>query len=199
MVGNVEGVGVVTKSNVNLMHLAPRCCARAKRTGLGCRSPSVRGWSVCRMHGARGGAPEGTRNGRYRHGLRSKYDARQMGALAELLRRAKSGVRSSSGLVANSLRASAGHVTGPPAGDVQGVPCSARSSSLRADNGVTNVRVDGLVRRSRGSVLSASFVFAPGALSLRVHLGTGGAPSSHPFGDRLSTSYRTLEVMIPTP
>jgi hypothetical protein len=27
---------------------------------------------VCRMHGARGGAPEGERNGNYRHGARSK-------------------------------------------------------------------------------------------------------------------------------
>jgi hypothetical protein len=27
---------------------------------------------VCRMHGARGGAPEGERNGNYRHGTRSK-------------------------------------------------------------------------------------------------------------------------------
>jgi hypothetical protein len=27
---------------------------------------------VCRMHGARGGAPEGKRNGNYRHGARSK-------------------------------------------------------------------------------------------------------------------------------
>jgi hypothetical protein len=26
----------------------------------------------CRMHGARGGAPEGKRNGNYRHGARSK-------------------------------------------------------------------------------------------------------------------------------
>ncbi|HEV2623765.1 MAG TPA: hypothetical protein VGV62_01385, partial [Xanthobacteraceae bacterium] len=35
-------------------------------------SPAVRGWKVCRMHGARGGAPEGERNGNYRHGARSK-------------------------------------------------------------------------------------------------------------------------------
>jgi len=35
-------------------------------------TPAVRGWQVCRMHGARGGAPEGKRNGNYRHGARSK-------------------------------------------------------------------------------------------------------------------------------
>jgi hypothetical protein len=31
-----------------------------------------RGCIVCRMHGARGGAPEGKRNGNYRHGGRTK-------------------------------------------------------------------------------------------------------------------------------
>jgi len=29
----------------------------------------VKGWRVCRMHGAGGGAPNGKRNGRYRSGL----------------------------------------------------------------------------------------------------------------------------------
>jgi len=53
-------------------HAAPRCTARSRRSGERCRSPAVRGWSVCRMHGARGGAPEGERNGNYRHGARSK-------------------------------------------------------------------------------------------------------------------------------
>ena len=28
----------------------------------------MRGWSVCRFHGAGGGAPKGERNGAYRHG-----------------------------------------------------------------------------------------------------------------------------------
>ena len=50
------------------MHQSPRCTARSKRTGKPCRSPAVKGWSVCRMHGARGGAPKGKRNGAYRHG-----------------------------------------------------------------------------------------------------------------------------------
>jgi len=53
-------------------HAAPRCTAKSKRTGKHCRAPAVRGWKVCRMHGARGGAPEGKRNGNYRHGARSK-------------------------------------------------------------------------------------------------------------------------------
>ena len=68
----------------NLMqkaHDAPRCGARSKRTGESCRAPAVRGFSVCRMHGARGGAPEGKRNGNYRHGSRTK----EMAALRHLI------------------------------------------------------------------------------------------------------------------
>jgi hypothetical protein len=60
--------------NTNPMHKAheaPRCKAKSKRTGKRCRAPAVKGWKVCRMHGARGGAPEGER-GNYRHGARSK-------------------------------------------------------------------------------------------------------------------------------
>src|SRR3954447_23619617 len=53
------------------MHLSPRCQARSKRSGRRCRAPAVRGAEVCRMHGARAGAPEGERNGRYVHGQRS--------------------------------------------------------------------------------------------------------------------------------
>ena len=58
--------------SINPMHATPRCRARSKRSGLPCRAPAVRGWQVCRMHGARGGAPEGERNGNFRHGARTK-------------------------------------------------------------------------------------------------------------------------------
>lgn len=50
---------------------APRCTAKAKTTGCRCKGPAVNGWSVCRMHGARGGAPSGPANGMWRHGERS--------------------------------------------------------------------------------------------------------------------------------
>src|SRR5215204_3805015 len=50
------------------MHQALRCKARSKRTGKPCRSPAVRGWAVCRMHGARGGAPKAEANGNYKTG-----------------------------------------------------------------------------------------------------------------------------------
>ena len=54
----------------NPMQRAPRCSARSKRTGKPCKAPAVRGYSVCRMHGAGGGAPLGNRNA-YKHGGRS--------------------------------------------------------------------------------------------------------------------------------
>ena len=53
-------------------HNAPRCRATSKRTGRPCKAPAVRGWSVCRMHGAGGGGPSGRANGNYRHGGRTK-------------------------------------------------------------------------------------------------------------------------------
>jgi tripartite-type tricarboxylate transporter receptor subunit TctC len=36
---------------------APRCSATSKRTRERCKAPAVRGWRVCRFHGARGGDP----------------------------------------------------------------------------------------------------------------------------------------------
>ena len=68
---------------------ALRCRAKSKRTGLPCRSPAVKGYSVCRMHGARGGAPAGKRNGNFRHGGCTKEASaasRYIRELARLLR-----------------------------------------------------------------------------------------------------------------
>jgi len=76
----------------NLMqkaHAAPRCKANSKRSGQPCRAPAVKGWKVCRMHGARGGAPKGKRNGNYRYGAPTNdvTDAvRLIGLLARLAR-----------------------------------------------------------------------------------------------------------------
>lgn len=54
--------------DIRAMLTSARCTARCKRTGLKCRAPAVREKSVCRMHGAFAGAPNGKRNGAYRHG-----------------------------------------------------------------------------------------------------------------------------------
>ena len=65
---------MVTKADIDPMHranLAPRCTAKSKRTGLPCGNPAVRGWNVCRMHGAGGGARHGPANPNWKHGGRS--------------------------------------------------------------------------------------------------------------------------------
>ncbi len=41
---------------------AAQCTALSKRSGVRCKNPAVRGYSVCRMHGAGGGAPIGNKN-----------------------------------------------------------------------------------------------------------------------------------------
>lgn len=70
---------------------APRCTARAKSTGTRCGAPAVTGWSVCRMHGARGGAPHGLRNGRWSGGARTKEMEELRQVLAALVRIARGG------------------------------------------------------------------------------------------------------------
>lgn len=65
---------------------SPRCSATSKRTRKPCQAPAVRGWTVCRFHGARGGAPTGDRNGAYRTGLHTKQaidERRQTRALIQ--------------------------------------------------------------------------------------------------------------------
>ena len=54
------------------MHLAKRCCANSKRSGIRCKAPAVRGKRVCRMHGANAGAPCGSKHGRFIHGAYAK-------------------------------------------------------------------------------------------------------------------------------
>jgi len=63
------------KSDANPMQKAqasPRCTAHSKRTGLACKNPAVRGWRVCRMHGARGGHAAGPTHPAWTHGERSQ-------------------------------------------------------------------------------------------------------------------------------
>jgi hypothetical protein len=68
---------------------APRCTAKAKATRCRCKAPAVKGWKVCRMHGARGGAPYGVANGRWRHGNRTKPNEAMRRALAALMTQAR--------------------------------------------------------------------------------------------------------------
>jgi len=66
---------------------APRCSATSKRTGKPCQAPAVRGWTVCRFHGARGGAPKGALNGNYKHRLYTNTAVEERRVIRELLRR----------------------------------------------------------------------------------------------------------------
>lgn len=54
------------------LNSAVRCSARSKRSGKPCKAPAVNGWTVCRMHGAGGGAPSGKANGQWKDGRLSK-------------------------------------------------------------------------------------------------------------------------------
>lgn len=69
---------------LDLARAAPRCTAHSKRTGLPCGAPAVKGWTVCRMHGAGGGAPRGKAHGQYRHGGRT-IEAQEPVKLVKLL------------------------------------------------------------------------------------------------------------------
>ena len=84
-----EAQSQMTDNPMHKAHAAPRCHATSKRTGLPCRSPAVRGFRVCRMHGARGGAPEGERNGNYRHGARTKQSLQIARLIKTLARSAR--------------------------------------------------------------------------------------------------------------
>lgn len=76
----------MTKVDAYPMHRAPRCTAKSKRTGEPCKNPAVKGWSVCRMHGARGGSKPGQDCPAYKHGGRTK-DAVALRQLANELTR----------------------------------------------------------------------------------------------------------------
>lgn len=54
--------------NLDAAQCAPRCHARRKSDGKQCQGPAVNGRAVCRLHGGKGGAPAGKRNGAYKSG-----------------------------------------------------------------------------------------------------------------------------------
>lgn len=62
----------MAEDDANPMQAAPRCAARSKRTGKRCCNSAVKGWSVCRMHGAGGGHAEGPSHPAWKHGMRSR-------------------------------------------------------------------------------------------------------------------------------
>jgi hypothetical protein len=68
---------------------SPRCSATSKRTKQRCKAPALRGWNVCRFHGARGGAPVGRTNGFYKHGLYTHKATEARRLISDLLRQCR--------------------------------------------------------------------------------------------------------------
>jgi len=96
IVGNVTQGGPLKKRDdpmnkrrVYPYQKSPRCSATSKRTRKPCKAPAVKGWTVCRFHGARGGGPKGKRHGMYRHGLFTKEAVAERRMLRELLRQCR--------------------------------------------------------------------------------------------------------------
>ena len=87
------------KPRANPMHrlkqanVAPRCSAMSKRSGSRCGAPAVKGRPVCRMHGARAGAPSGKANGAWRHGLSTKVAVDSRRGTAAMLRLSRKFIR----------------------------------------------------------------------------------------------------------
>jgi hypothetical protein len=78
---------------------APRCHAKAKRTGERCKCPAVTGWRVCRVHGAGGGHAAGKEHPRWKHGMRSREWVDTRRAFNEMVREARELDRASQRLV----------------------------------------------------------------------------------------------------
>jgi len=72
------------------MHMSPPCKAHSKCTGLPCKAPAVRGWTECRMHGARGGAKPGESHPGWKHGARTQQAIELRGLSAAIRSIAKS-------------------------------------------------------------------------------------------------------------
>jgi hypothetical protein len=68
---------------------SPRRSATSKRTKERCKAPAVRGWNVCRFHGAGGGAPKGRANGSYKHGLYTQKAKAARRLMSDLLRQCR--------------------------------------------------------------------------------------------------------------
>ena len=74
---------------MNAANTAQRCTAKSKRTGQRCNAPAVRGWAVCRFHGAGGGHSAGRANPAWKHGLRSKAHVESRKTVSDLQRQIK--------------------------------------------------------------------------------------------------------------
>jgi hypothetical protein len=70
----------------------PRCKARSKQSGQKCQGFCVKGFSVCRMHGARSNPRRGREHGRYKSGYYTHEAVADRKIITELLREARAGM-----------------------------------------------------------------------------------------------------------
>jgi hypothetical protein len=90
VVGNVTHGGEETGVDpMQSAHAAPRCSAKSKRSGVTCRAPAAKGKRVCRMHGAKAGAPCGPDHGRYLHGRQTRQAKNAWKEVRDLIRTAR--------------------------------------------------------------------------------------------------------------
>ena len=86
----LSSVSVPSRMNsLSTMFLVLASCVtdhRDKDFFLPCGAPVVKGWKVCRLHGARGGGPSGRRNGNYRSGAFTKETMEAVALLKTLAR-----------------------------------------------------------------------------------------------------------------
>ena len=80
-----------TAAHWTAMFKSPRCTAKAKSTRQRCCNAAVKGWPVCRLHGARGGpkTPEGReriRQANLKHGRYTEEGRRAAAEQRKLLR-----------------------------------------------------------------------------------------------------------------
>ena len=87
----IDLMNLAVHPQVQLMNAAQRCSATSKRSGLPCGAPATK---VCRCHGARGGAPKGSLNGRWGAGLHSAEVRAERSALADLSKECRATLRS---------------------------------------------------------------------------------------------------------
>ena len=97
IVGNVSQGGGGTSKNGGRPHgpCAADQCGPAllgheqAQPACQCRAPALRGWKVCRFHGARGGAPRGKANAAWKHGRYTKEARAFLRRCAVLMKQAQ--------------------------------------------------------------------------------------------------------------
>jgi hypothetical protein len=83
----LSGLGRIFSGGVLFLHTI--VSSKAAATKERCKAPAVRGWNVCRFHGARGGAPKGRANGSYKHGLHTHEAKAERRLISDLLRQCR--------------------------------------------------------------------------------------------------------------